>query len=178
MLAPLDSFHEQVVAVPRRGEAELGVRCGWHGDLNQAPEGFHTELACFAGEGPRRLLDEWAAILLRRHGTRRPSRYADDGVGRLSYWTDNGAAYWYRSEPGLDVAHHARAHRGGAARSQSAHPRGAAGLLVLSAREEPPAQSRLGHGCAADRHVALGAAGGPAARTAWMTCAIGWVIRR
>jgi hypothetical protein len=104
MLAPLDSFHEQVVAVPRRGETELGVRCGWQGDLNQAPEGFHTELACFAGESPRSLLDEWAAILLRRHGTRRPSRYADDGVGRLSYWTDNGAAYWYRSEPGLDVA--------------------------------------------------------------------------
>jgi hypothetical protein len=25
-------------------------------------------------------------------------------VARLSYWTDNGAAYWYRSEPGLDVA--------------------------------------------------------------------------
>ena len=45
MLAPLDSFHEQVVAVPRRGEAELGVRCGWHGDLNQVPAGFRTELA-------------------------------------------------------------------------------------------------------------------------------------
>jgi hypothetical protein len=104
MLAPLESFHEQVVAVPRQGEAELGVRCGWHGDLDQVPEGFHTELACFAGEGPRPLLDEWGAILLRRHGTRRPSRYADDGVGRLSYWTDNGSAYWYRSEPGLDVA--------------------------------------------------------------------------
>jgi hypothetical protein len=104
MLAPLDGFHEQVVAVPRRGEADLGVRCGWHGDLNRVPAGFATELACFAGEGPRQLLDEWAAILLRRHGTRRPSRYADEGVGRLSYWTDNGAAYWYRSEPDLDVA--------------------------------------------------------------------------
>ena len=104
MLAPLESFHEQVIAVPRRGESALGVRCGWHGDLDQAPAGFRTELGCFAGEGPRRLLDEWAAILLRRHGTRRPSRYADDGVGRLSYWTDNGSAYWYRSEPGLDVA--------------------------------------------------------------------------
>jgi len=104
MLAPLDGFHEQVVAVPRRGEAEIGVRCGWHGDLNQAPAGFRTDLACFAGEGARSLLDEWGAILLRRHGTRRPSRYADEGVARLSYWTDNGAAYWYRSEPGLDVA--------------------------------------------------------------------------
>ncbi len=103
MLAPLDAFHEQVVAVPRRDEADLGVRCGWHGDLNQVPAGFHTDLACFAGQGPRQVLEEWAGILLRRHGTRRPSRYADDGVGRLSYWTDNGSAYWYRSEPDLDV---------------------------------------------------------------------------
>ena len=23
---------------------------------------------------------------------------------RLSYWTDNGSAYWYRTEPGLDAA--------------------------------------------------------------------------
>jgi hypothetical protein len=39
-----------------------------------------------------------------RYGTRRLSRYADASVAQLSYWTDNGAAYWYRTEPGLDMA--------------------------------------------------------------------------
>ena len=51
MLAPLDSFHEQVVAVPRRGESELGVRCGWHGDLNQVPAGFASAAACSSDGG-------------------------------------------------------------------------------------------------------------------------------
>jgi hypothetical protein len=104
MLAPLDQFHEQVVAVPRGAEREeVGVRCGWHGDLERVPAGFATELAIWAGTGPRRVLSEWAGFLLERHATRRPSRYADDAVGRLSYWTDNGAAYYYRTEPGLDM---------------------------------------------------------------------------
>ena len=104
LLAPLDGFHEQVIAVPRgAGEAARGVRCGWHGDLEGVPAGFATELALWAGPGPRRVLEAWASVLRRRHATRRPSRYADDTVARLSYWTDNGAAYWYRSEPGMDV---------------------------------------------------------------------------
>jgi hypothetical protein len=41
--------------------------------------------------------------LLARHRTARQSRYADAALGKLSYWTDNGAAYWYRSEQGLSV---------------------------------------------------------------------------
>lgn len=104
LLAPLDAFHDQVIAVPRgAGEAARGVRCGWHGDLDSVPAGFATELALWAGPGPRSVLEAWAAALRRRHATQRPSRYADDTVARLSYWTDNGGAYWYRTEPGMDV---------------------------------------------------------------------------
>ncbi len=104
LLAPLDAFHEQVFAVPRSPEhAEVGLRCGWQGDLDAVPRGFASELAIWAGPGPRRVAEAWGGFLRERHGTRRPSRYADDAVGRLSYWTDNGAAYWYRTEPGLDL---------------------------------------------------------------------------
>jgi hypothetical protein len=104
LLLPLDAFHEQVIAVPPSPDAASeGVRCGWHGDLDRVPRGFATELAVLAGPGPRRVLESVAATLRVRHGTLRPSRYADEGVAKLSYWTDNGAAYWYRSEPGCDV---------------------------------------------------------------------------
>lgn len=103
LLSPLDGFHEQVIAVPRDGdEAARGVRCGWHGDLDDVPAGFATELAVLAAPGPRAALETFGALLLRRHATRRPSRYADPGVGRLSYWTDNGSVYYYRTEPGED----------------------------------------------------------------------------
>jgi hypothetical protein len=99
MIAPLDQFHEQVIAVPPDG---TGVRCGWHGDLREVPAGFATEVAIWAGDGPRALLDAWAQLLRRRHGTQRPSRYADDLLGKLSYWTDNGAVYYYRTEADCD----------------------------------------------------------------------------
>jgi hypothetical protein len=103
LLGPLDHFHEQIVAVPRdaAGLAD-GLRCGWHGDLDQAPPGFATELALWAAATPRAALDQWAALLRQRAQTVRPSRYADPGLARLSYWTDNGATYYYRTAPGLD----------------------------------------------------------------------------
>ncbi len=104
LLAPLDRFHEQVIAVPRRDDPPArGVRCGWHGDLARVPAGFATELALWQGSGPRAVLERWGGRLLRSHGTRRPSRYEDETLARLSYWTDNGAAYWYRTAPGLSM---------------------------------------------------------------------------
>jgi len=104
LLAPLDAFHEQVIGVPRRDAGgERGVACGWHGDLDRAPAGFASELAVWAAAGPRRALEAWGGFLRERHRTPRRSRYADASLSRLSYWTDNGAAYWYRREPGLDV---------------------------------------------------------------------------
>jgi hypothetical protein len=54
MLAPLDAFHEQVVAVPNRGErSERGIRCGWQGDLDAVPRGFATEMAVCWRRGGR-----------------------------------------------------------------------------------------------------------------------------
>ncbi|HTO53274.1 MAG TPA: hypothetical protein VMR50_07795, partial [Myxococcota bacterium] len=104
LLAPLDAFHEQVMTVPRGQEdAARGVRCGWHGDLERVPSGFASELALWGAPGPRRALETHGRALLARHQTVRQSRYADAALGKLSYWTDNGGAYWYRSEPGLSV---------------------------------------------------------------------------
>jgi hypothetical protein len=96
LLAPLDHFHEQVVAV---GTGD-GPVWGWHGDLDRVDAGFATELAVVSGDGPRACLARWAALV--PHHQR--SRYADVSLRRPTYWTDNGAAYWYRTEPGHDVA--------------------------------------------------------------------------
>lgn len=97
LLAPLDNFHEQVMAT------EGGLRWGWHGDLARVPAGFATELALWGGRGPRDCLDAWGAELQARYGTVRPGRYADELNRKPSYWTDNGAAYWYKTEPGHSV---------------------------------------------------------------------------
>lgn len=97
LLAPLDSFHEQIISV------EDGIACGWHGDLDEAAAGFATEIALIPGTGPRDCLDRYGALLQRRSGTRRPSVDRDELGRRVSYWTDNGSAYWYRTEPGHDT---------------------------------------------------------------------------
>jgi hypothetical protein len=99
LLAPIDSFHDQTIGIN-----DGTLRCGWHGDLDSVPAGFATEMIVLGGDGPRDCLDRWAQMLLERAGTRRPGRYADALTTRPSYWTDNGAAYWYRTEPGHDAA--------------------------------------------------------------------------
>lgn len=105
LLAPLQSFHEQVIAVPAKREfAELGLRAGWHGDLDDVPAGFATELAIIAGDGARDCFARWARLVRARSQVSPPARDADVLGTRVSYWTDNGSAYWYRTEPELDAA--------------------------------------------------------------------------
>jgi len=100
LFAPLAAFHEQIAALPAApGD---GVRLGWHGDLDRAPAGFASELALLAAPGPREALERWGARLQARAGARRRGRYEDALVGTLSYWTDNGAVYYYRTAPGCD----------------------------------------------------------------------------
>ena len=105
LLAPLDAFHEQVIAVPSgKDQATAGVRAGWHGDIDDVPAGFATELAVIAGDGARACFARWAQLLRSRSGVPAPERDSDMLGTRLSYWTDNGSAYWYRTEAGLDAA--------------------------------------------------------------------------
>lgn len=105
LLAPFLSFHEQVIAVPSgREQARAGLRAGWHGDIDDVDAGFATELAIIAGDGARDCFARWARLLRSRSGVAAPARDSDVLGTRLSYWTDNGSAYWYRTEPGCDAA--------------------------------------------------------------------------
>ncbi|MEY2450200.1 MAG: hypothetical protein QOH79_3676 [Acidimicrobiaceae bacterium] len=97
LLGPLNAFHDQVISV------EDGIVCGWHGDVERVPQGFATEMALVGGAGARDCLDRYGALLRERNGTRRPRREADELGRTVSYWTDNGSAYWYRTEPGADT---------------------------------------------------------------------------
>ena len=96
LIAPLDNFHEQIISVAD------GIAIGWHGDLDSVPAGFATDMGIFRSSAPRAALEQWGALLRERYGTTRRGRYADSLARKPSYWTDNGAAYWYRTEPGLD----------------------------------------------------------------------------
>lgn len=99
VIAPLNGFHDQTIGL--NGGT---LRCGWHGDLERVPKSFVTELGMFAAPDGRAGLDDWGTLLREQAGTTRPGRWADALATRPSYWTDNGAAYWYRTEPDTSVA--------------------------------------------------------------------------
>src|SRR5437870_4614445 len=65
--------------------------------------GFVTELAIVGGLGPRECLTKYGALIQDRNGTKRPAADADALGRKVSYWTDNGSAYWYRTETGSDT---------------------------------------------------------------------------
>ena len=98
LLAPLDSFHDQVIAPPTAsGRRPLRLarrpRRGARRILHRSVVGAATGRGASNG-GP---------TAAHRAGTVRPGPRADVLGRQLSYWTDNGAAYWYRTEPPRDV---------------------------------------------------------------------------
>ena len=95
-LAPLDQPHEQVIAV-----VDGTLRWGWHGDLDDVPPGLSTTLGIFEGDSVGEVLERWSGAV--RAGQPRRRRAANAVTSHLSYWTDNGAAYWYRTEPGRSI---------------------------------------------------------------------------
>jgi hypothetical protein len=96
LLAPLDHPHEQVIGV-----ADGGLGWGWHGDLDEVPAGFSTTLGIYVGASAADLLERWGSSV--RQGRPRRPRDANPITSHLSYWTDNGAAYWYRTEVGRTI---------------------------------------------------------------------------
>ena len=52
----------------------------------------------------RRCSTEWGSDLQAAAGIERRPASANPLTSHLSYWTDNGAAYWYRTEPGRTIA--------------------------------------------------------------------------
>ena len=95
LVAPVTHPHEQIVAV-RDGT----LAWGWHGDLDEVPAGFTATVGVYEASTPTEAFAAWAADL-RPHPMR--SAAANPITSHLSYWTDNGAAYWYRTEPGRTI---------------------------------------------------------------------------
>ncbi len=98
LLAPIDHPHEQVLAV-----ADGTLRWGWHGDLDDVSAGFGTTLGVYAGISAESLLRRWGSDVRRVRVAAADAGSTNPVVTHLSYWTDNGAAYWYRTEAGRTI---------------------------------------------------------------------------
>ncbi|KAI0565780.1 Ribonuclease kappa [Gracilaria domingensis] len=99
LLAPLDTYHEQVLIADN-----AHLKWGWQGDLECLKPSFSSTLAIIVRSTTRAALQQWTTLLQCR-GRLRSSldRYSSVVLSHLTYWTDNGAAYWYRTEKGLSI---------------------------------------------------------------------------
>ncbi|MEO1055978.1 MAG: hypothetical protein AAFY28_03605 [Actinomycetota bacterium] len=95
LIAPVSGAHEQIITV-RDGQ----LWWGWHGDLDQVDAGHTTSIIVYRDDSVSAVLDRWGDDLA--PAQRRPLA-TNPALGRLAYWTDNGAAYWYRTEPGRTI---------------------------------------------------------------------------
>ncbi len=99
LLAPTSNPHEQMITT-----VDDRIVWGWHGDLDEVPAGFATELGVYEGANATDVLTTWGRELQAAAGVARRPAGANALTSHLSYWTDNGAAYWYRTEPGTTIA--------------------------------------------------------------------------
>ncbi|MEM9517456.1 MAG: hypothetical protein AAGA42_21595, partial [Actinomycetota bacterium] len=95
LIAPVDGAHEQIITVRDRQ-----LLWGWHGDLDEVDARHTTSIIIYRDESVTAVLDRWGADLA--PAKRRPVA-TNPALGRLAYWTDNGAAYWYRTEHGRTI---------------------------------------------------------------------------
>ena len=70
------------------------------GTVTSIPVGYDYETIVYYGGGVNVAMRGWGAALRRRSGKTTAARDADHSINYLGYWTDNGAYYYYMTEPG------------------------------------------------------------------------------
>jgi len=68
------------------------------------PAGTTQQTVLVASRGINAAYRTWGTALTNLQGKQRPSNDADVTLGKLGYWTDNGATYYYRYDPKLGYA--------------------------------------------------------------------------
>jgi hypothetical protein len=68
-------------------------------DLRGLSGSLPHQTVLVVGTGLNHLFDAWGQTLTGLHGKPRPPNDADLTLEKFGYWTDNGAAYYYRFEP-------------------------------------------------------------------------------
>lgn len=97
LISPLDHFLVSMIA-PAGDRFQVGLE----GDLKLIPAGFQHPIIFYFGKGIRNSFIGWGDLLLNWYNQKRDDPYADVGLAYLGYWTDNGAYYYYKTEPGMN----------------------------------------------------------------------------
>ncbi|MBW2524287.1 MAG: hypothetical protein JRI23_08940 [Deltaproteobacteria bacterium] len=97
VFSPLDHFYESLVTFD-----DDRILYGVEGEIDSIPADVVHRFVQVHGTGVARTLAYWGQVLRRDRDLGPVDRYADDGLARLGYWTDNGGYYYYRTAPGMN----------------------------------------------------------------------------
>ena len=95
VFSPLDHFYVSLIDF-KDGRIHYGIE----GDVDAIPAGFTHRFILVKGKGINNTLRFWGERLRAVTGKAPVDRYADVGLSYLGYWTDAGAAYYWKTMPG------------------------------------------------------------------------------
>lgn len=90
IISPASEF--MISSVTENGTA---VRCGLNSGLTRVPRGYRESTVFVFGDGINRTWEVWGQTLTDLHQKKKIPNDVDTGLKYLSYWTDNGAFYYY-----------------------------------------------------------------------------------
>eukprot|EP01062_Namystynia_karyoxenos_P072843 TRINITY_DN693_c0_g1_i1.p1 TRINITY_DN693_c0_g1~~TRINITY_DN693_c0_g1_i1.p1 ORF type:complete len:850 (+),score=240.54 TRINITY_DN693_c0_g1_i1:91-2550(+) len=97
VLSPFSNF----MAANQNVDATTGaIRYGIMGGVIEVPKGYSLATVITLGEGVNSAMDSWGDVLLKTYGKSRYAYKRDMANQYLGYSTDNGAYYYYQTEPG------------------------------------------------------------------------------
>ncbi|HEV2691611.1 MAG TPA: hypothetical protein VG347_01815 [Verrucomicrobiae bacterium] len=79
------------------------ISCGINSGVSQLPAGFQHRAILVAQNGINQILTTWGHALVALGGKTPPANDASTELNLLGYWTDNGAAYYYNTNPPLGI---------------------------------------------------------------------------
>eukprot|EP00756_Hemistasia_phaeocysticola_P006011 Hpha_TRINITY_DN13618_c0_g1::TRINITY_DN13618_c0_g1_i1::g.122626::m.122626 len=96
VLSPFSQF----MAASQTFSSDSGLSYGVMGMVGSLPKGFSLQTVVVLGSGVNSAMQTWGDVLLAKSGKQRYAYKNDLAMQTLGYSTDNGAYYYYQTEPG------------------------------------------------------------------------------
>lgn len=100
VISPASHF----IIAAMHGDGDHLVASGLNNKLQEVPEGFTQQTLMAISPGIRHTFDQWGSALIALGDKKRPGNESDTILKYYGYWTDNGAAYYYRFDSKLGYA--------------------------------------------------------------------------
>jgi hypothetical protein len=100
VISPASHF----IIAAMHGDGRTLIASGLNDQLPGVPAGFTEETLMVITPGIRSAWDDWGAALTDLAGKKPPANDSDITLKYFGYWTDNGAAYYYKYDPELGYA--------------------------------------------------------------------------